>query len=118
MKGVRVQVTRGREAASTLARAMGLAFAGLLLAACASMMPPEMTSPAPVPADQGALDENGVPTAAVKPTPPPAPSFGAPKQIGDRPVMDAAARAKMQTDLETLAKQRESDAVKELEAGQ
>jgi len=97
---------------------MGLALAGLLMTACASMMPPEMTSPAPAPADQGALDANGAPTAAVKPAPPAFPTFGAPKQIGDRPVMDAASQTKMQTDLETLAKQRETNAVKELEAGQ
>lgn len=81
------------------ARAAGLALAGLLLTACASIMPPEMTAP--------------VTTAPVD-----APTFGAPKQIGDRPVMDAASQTKMQADLETLAKQRESDAVKEIEAGQ
>ncbi len=108
----------GRNTVLTLGRLAACAFAGLLLAGCASMMPPEMTAPSPAPADQGALDENGVPTAAVKPAPPPAPSFGAPKQIGDRPVMDAASRTKMQTDLETLAKQRESDSIKEIEAGQ
>jgi hypothetical protein len=35
------------------------------------------------------------------------PSFGAPKQIGDRTVMTPAETTKMQTDLEALAKQRE-----------
>jgi len=97
---------------------MGLALAGLLVTACASMMPPEMTAPAPTPADQGALDENGVPTAAVKPAPPAFPTFGAPKQIGDRPVMDAKSQTQMQSDLENLAKSREGDSVKALEAGQ
>ncbi|MCJ8143236.1 hypothetical protein MKI84_09940 [Ancylobacter sp. A5.8] len=43
------------------------------------------------------------------------PTFGAPAQIGDRPVMDAAARSKMQTDLETLATQREQQLLKEIE---
>ena len=115
-------MTSGRDTALTLARVAvrttGLALAGLLLTGCASMMPPEMTSPAVAPADQGAVDENGAPTAAVKPAPLVAPTFGAPKQIGDRPVMDPAAQRKTQADLENLAKQREGDAVKELEAGQ
>lgn len=35
------------------------------------------------------------------------PSFGAPKQIGDRSVMTPAETTKMQSDLEALAKQRE-----------
>ena len=107
-----------RKTVQTLTRLAGCSIAGLLLTACASMMPPEMTSPGPAPADQGAVDANGAPTAAVRAAPPPAPSFGAPKQIGDRPVMNPADQSKMQTDLETLAKERETNAVKELEAGQ
>lgn len=113
-----MHLTNGRDTASTLVRAAGLTLAGLLLTACASMMPPEMTSPGPAPADQGALDENGQPTAAVKPAPPPAPSFGAPKQIGDRPVMNPADQTKMQSDLETLAKQREGEVLQDIEQSQ
>jgi len=85
----------------TLARVAACGLAGLALAGCASMMPPEMTAPSPVPADQLV-----------------APTFGAPKQIGDRPVMDAKSQTQMQSDLENLAKSREGDSVKALEAGQ
>lgn len=113
-----MHLTRGRDTAFRLARLAGCALAGLLLAGCASMMPPEMTSPAVAPADQGAVDENGEPTAAVKPAPPAYPTFGAPKQIGDRPVMDAATRTKTQADLENLAKQREGEVLKDIEAAQ
>lgn len=113
-----MRFTSGRDRVLTLARVAGCAFAALLLAGCASMMPPEMTAPSPAPADQGALDADGKPTAAVKPAPLVAPTFGAPKQIGDRPVMDAKSQTQMQSDLENLAKSREGDSVKALEAGQ
>lgn len=88
--------------------------AGLGLGGCASPGSPGGAMAGATPA----LPTTPTTTAAeLKPTtfgvsgPAPAqysyPSFGAPKQIGDRTVMTPAETSKMQTDLETLAKQRE-----------
>ncbi|QIB32456.1 hypothetical protein [Ancylobacter pratisalsi] len=48
----------------------------------------------------------------------PYPNFGAPKQVGDRPVMTPAETEQMQSDLEGLAKEREQKMLKELEQSQ
>lgn len=53
-----------------------------------------------------------------KPKELPYPSFGTPAQIGDKPVMSKEDTAKLQSDLETLAKEREAKALRELEADQ
>lgn len=53
-----------------------------------------------------------------KPKELPYPSFGTPAQIGDKPVMSKEDTAKLQKDLETLAKEREAKALRELEADQ
>lgn len=48
----------------------------------------------------------------------PYPNFGAPKQVGDRPVMTPAETEKVQSDLEGLAQDREQKLLKELEQPQ
>ena len=85
--------------------AAGLAL-GLMLAGCAS--------PPPILLGGGTWPEEG------KKTDPnakdaPYPSFRAPAQIGDRPVMNAESQTKMQTDLESLAKDRSTRLLKEIE---
>lgn len=53
-----------------------------------------------------------------KPKDTPYPSFGAPTQIGDKPVMTPEERAKMQENLENLADKREGQFLREIEAEQ
>ncbi|MFT0860112.1 hypothetical protein [Ancylobacter sp. G4_0304] len=90
-----------------LLAAATLLAAGLALGGCAgvaeSLMPDVTKWP-----EEGKKADPNAPQPAY-------PTFGAPAQIGDRPVMDAAARAKMQTDLETLAKQREQQLLNDIE---
>lgn len=48
----------------------------------------------------------------------PYPSFGAPATVGDRPVLTTDEAAKLQQNLETLAREREAKALRELEQDQ
>lgn len=45
------------------------------------------------------------------------PPFGAPAQIGDKPVMDQQTAAKTQTDLENLARNRASQVQQQIDQG-
>lgn len=83
----------------------GLAL-GLMLGGCASP-PPILLSGGTWPEEAKRADPNA--------KDPPTPSFRAPAQIGDRPVMNAESQTKMQSDLENLAKDRSSKLLKEIE---
>lgn len=69
--------------------AMAAVLAALALAGCSAFVPPEMAKPI-LPHQEQAY-----------------PNFGAPAQVGDRPVMTPAQTAKMQTDLQGLARQQQ-----------
>lgn len=58
------------------------------------------------------------PTGRQKPPEPAFPTFGAPAQVGDRPVMTPQQRDAMQKNLENLASQREKDMQRQIEDGQ
>lgn len=113
--------------------------AALLLVGCASGLPGE----GPETAAEGALVESSAlpaapvasppasdgtaaatsraapaPTGRQKPPEQPYPSFGAPAQVGDRPVLTKEQRDAMQKNLEGLASQREKEMLRQIEADQ
>lgn len=85
--------------------AVGLAL-GLLLGACTTP-PPFLLSGGTWPEEAKRTDPSA--------KDPPTPSFRAPAQIGDRPVMNAESQSQMQSDLESLAKDRSVRLLKEIE---
>ena len=56
------------------------------------------------------------PTGRVKPPELAYPTFGAPAQVGDRPVLTQQQRDAMQKNLENLASQREKEMLRQIEA--
>lgn len=89
---------------------------------------PPVATPAATPAATSAAGERRVTTDGARAAPPPKgrekekekpfPTFGAPAKIGDIPVLTKDESSKMQSDLESLAREREAKALRELEADQ
>ena len=138
---------QGRQGGGSVARMHLLAGCGLvalLLAGCASGEGPMggISEEALAPA-AGSAESAGVPVAAsspgagetarsvagqaraapvltgrVKPPEPAYPTFGAPAQVGDRPVLTKEQSAAMQKNLEGLASDREKTMLRQIEADQ
>ncbi|WP_018390522.1 hypothetical protein [Ancylobacter sp. FA202] len=114
----------------------GCALVALLLAGCASAEGPSAGISEAALA-QGSVESAGVsaggaevdpraaagqsraapaPTGRQKPPEPAYPTFGAPAQVGDRPVLTQQQRDAMQKNLENLASQREKEMLRQIEA--
>lgn len=136
------QGRQGGAGASRMHLLAGGALVALLLAGCASADGPSagITEAALAPAADSA-ESPGAPVAASAATaeadprvaagqsraaPPPTgrvkppelayPTFGAPAQVGDRPVLTQQQRDAMQKNLENLASQREKEMLRQIEA--
>lgn len=97
---------RGGSPRSTGAGVVAALALGLLLAGC--------TTPPAILLGGGTWPEEGKRTDP-NAKDPPTPTFRAPAQIGDRPVMNSEGQSKMQSDLEGLAKDRSAKLLKEIE---
>jgi hypothetical protein len=115
-----------RQGGRSVARTFLLAGAALVLAGCASL---ERSTSRPGAAATSGSAESGATTAdssraapapagRQKPPEPAYPTFGAPAQIGDRPVMTPQQQQAMQKNLENLASQREKEMLRQIEDGQ
>ncbi|WP_371345787.1 hypothetical protein [Ancylobacter sp. IITR112] len=95
----------------------------LLLAGCASLESQTAGPPPPgATAESAAASESAraapAPVGRQKPPEAPYPTFGAPAQIGDRPVMTPQQQQAVQKNLETLASQREKEMLRQIEDDQ
>ena len=117
---------QGRQGGRSVARTFLLAGAALALAGCASLE--RSTSGTGTGETSGSAESVATsgdssraapaPTGRRKPPEPAYPTFGAPAQIGDRPVMTKQQQEAMQKNLENLASQREKEMLRQIEDGQ
>lgn len=117
---------QGRQGGRLVARTFLLACGALALAGCASL---ERSAGGSGAATTSGSGESGAtsadssraapaPAGRQKPPEPAYPTFGAPAQIGDRPVMTPQQQQAMQKNLENLASQREKEMLRQIEGGQ
>ncbi|MCS0501833.1 hypothetical protein [Ancylobacter mangrovi] len=110
-------------AAGRLAGCLSLLGVALILGGCAAIGDKSSDAPAETLAQAiGAAPKqdpnNPNPAMTGAPQDLPYPNFGAPKQIGDRPVMTPEETQKVQSDLENLAKDREQKMLQDIEQSQ
>ncbi len=120
------QGRQGGRAVAPKSLLAGCAMAALLLAGCASLE--RSTGGDAAGAASGASESAAssadssraapAPVGRQKPPEPVYPTFGAPAQVGDRPVMTKQQQEATQKTLENLASQREKEMLRQIEDGQ
>ncbi|WP_421697414.1 hypothetical protein [Ancylobacter sp.] len=117
---------QGRQGGRSAARTFLLAGAALALAGCASLERSTSGSGAAATSGSGESAAASADSSRAATTPagrqklpePAYPTFGAPAQIGDRPVMTPQQQQAVQKNLENLASQREKEMLRQIEDGQ